>query len=105
MDPESEVFAALANPTRRAVLAQLARSESAVGELTARFALTQPAMSQHLAALRRAGLVTDRREGRQVFYRLAPDGMRPVFDWLSHHRAFWPGRVERLKRLLEEMDE
>ena len=102
---ENAIFKALADPSRRAIYEALAQRESAVKDLTARFAISQPAVSQHLAALKGAGLVRGRHEGRQVFYQLEPDGLRPLIDWLAHYRAFWPDRVERLERLLERMDE
>lgn len=99
------VFRALADPTRRAVFERLTRGEAAVKELTARFAVSQPAISQHLAALRRAGLVTERRDGRHAYYRVAPSGLRPLVDWIERYQAFWAERLEKLKNLLEEMDE
>ena len=62
-------------------------------------------MSQHLAALKAAGLVNSRREGRRVYYRVRPRGMNPLIDWIAHYRAFWTEHVDRLGQLLEEMDE
>lgn len=102
---ETRLFKALADPSRRAIFESLASGEAAVKDLTARFAISQPAVSQHLAALRDAGLVRGRSDGRRVFYRVEPEGLRPLVDWLAHYRAFWPDRVERLERLLERMDE
>lgn len=102
---ETKVFKALADPSRRALFESLTRGEAAVKDLTARFDISQPAVSQHLATLRDAGLVQGRFEGRRVFYRVEPRGLTPIFDWLAHYRAFWPERVERLERLLERMDE
>jgi DNA-binding transcriptional ArsR family regulator len=99
------VFRALADPTRRAVFERLTRGESAVKDLTARFDVSQPAISQHLAALRKAGLVSERREGRQAFYSVKPAGLRPLVDWLEHYQAFWGARIEKLRTVLEEMDE
>jgi DNA-binding transcriptional ArsR family regulator len=101
----TEIFQALADPTRRAVFERLADGEMSVSELKAGFAVSQPAISQHLAALRRAGLVAERREGRFAYYRAAPEGLAPLGDWIDRYRAFWPGRVERLKTLLEDMDD
>ena len=101
---EDRVFKALADPSRRAILASLARGEAAVKDLTARFDISQPAVSQHLAALRDAGLVIGRREGRCVHYRVDPRGMKPLIDWIAHYRAFWTEHVGRLEKLLEEMD-
>ena len=102
---EDRVFQALADPSRRAILESLTRGEAAVKDLTARFDISQPAVSQHLATLKDARLVNARREGRCVFYRVDPRGMKPLFDWIAHYRAFWPEHVDRLDRLLEKMDE
>ena len=102
---EDAIFRALADPTRRAVFERLALGEAAVKDLTARFHVSQPAISQHLAALRKAGLVKERREGRNAYYRVEPAGLRPLIDWLEHYRAFWHDRIARLKTTLEEMDE
>jgi DNA-binding transcriptional ArsR family regulator len=100
---EDRVFQALAVPSRRAIFESLAGGEAAVKDLTARFSISQPAVSQHLAALRDAGLVRGRREGRRVLYRVEPRGVEPLVDWIAHYRAFWRGRVDRLERLLEGM--
>jgi DNA-binding transcriptional ArsR family regulator len=101
---ENRVFSALADPSRRAIFEALTRGEAAVKDLTARFDISQPAVSQHLAVLKEAGLVTGRRDGRQVFYRVEPTGMKPLIDWLTHYRAFWLDRVGRLERLLETLE-
>jgi DNA-binding transcriptional ArsR family regulator len=101
---QDRVFRALADPSRRAIFESLTRGEAAVKDLTARFDISQPAVSQHLAALKDAGLVKDRREGRCAFYRVDPRGMKPLIDWIAHYRAFWTDHVDRLERLLEDMD-
>lgn len=100
----TRVFQALADPSRLAIFESLARGEAPVKELTARLSITQPAVSQHLRKLEAAGLVRARREGRHVYYRVDPEGLRPLIDWLAHHRAFWTERLARLEKLLEEMD-
>jgi DNA-binding transcriptional ArsR family regulator len=102
---ENKVFQALADPSRRAIFESLTRGEAAVKELTARFHISQPAVSQHLGSLRDAGLVSSRRAGRCVYYRVDPRGMKPLIDWITHYRAFWTDRVGRLEQLLEKMDE
>jgi DNA-binding transcriptional ArsR family regulator len=102
---EDKIFQALADPSRRAIFESLTRGECAVKDLTARFEISQPAVSQHLAALKDAGLVNGRREGRRVYYCVDPRGMKPLIDWIAHYRAFWPDRIDRLGRLLEKMDE
>jgi len=101
---ECRTHYALADPSRRALLESLTHGEAAVKDLTARFAISQPAVSQHLAASKDAGLVHGRREGRRVYYRVEPRGMKPLIDWIAHYRAFWTEHVGRLERLLEKMD-
>ena len=105
MPREDAVFRALADTSRRAIFERLTRGETAVKDLTARFDISQPAVSQHLAALRRAGLVSERRAGRLVYYRVEPKGLRPLVDWIAHYQAFWRERLDRLEALLKEMDE
>lgn len=104
MMTETEAFRALADPTRRAVYERLAAGEMNVTELRAGFAISQPAISQHLAALRAAGLVTERRDGRYAYYRVDPHGLAPVAAWIDRYRTFWPERVESLKQVLKEME-
>lgn len=102
---ETKIFKALADPSRRAIFESLTHGEVAVKDLSACFHISQPAVSQHLATLKAAGLVHGRSEGRRVYYRVEPDGLRPLVDWIAHYRAFWTDRVERLESLLERMDE
>ncbi|MCA9558912.1 MAG: winged helix-turn-helix transcriptional regulator [Myxococcales bacterium] len=102
---EDRIFRALADPSRRAIFESLTQGEAAVRDLTARFDISQPAVSQHLATLRAAGLVDGRREGRSVYYSVQPEGLQPLVDWITHYRAFWTDRLERLERLLDTMDE
>src|SRR5215217_5155401 len=102
---ENKIFQVLADPSRRAIFESLWRGEAAVKDLTARFDISQPAVSQHLAALKAAGLVNARRDGRCVYYRVQPRGMKPLIDWMAHYRVFWTEHVDRLERLLEKMDE
>jgi DNA-binding transcriptional ArsR family regulator len=100
-----KIFQALADPSRRAIFESLTRGEAAVKDLTARFDISQPAVSQHLATLKHAGLVIGRREGRCVYYRVEPRGLKPLVDWIARYRAFWTDHLGRLERLLEKMDE
>lgn len=102
---EDKVFHALADPSRRAIFESLTHGEAAVKDLTAQFDISQPAVSQHLATLKHAGLVESRRAGRCVYYRVEPDGIKPLIDWIAHYRVFWAERVERLEQLLEKLDE
>lgn len=101
---ETQVFQALADPTRRAVFERLCQRELSVAEITSGFSVSQPAISQHLAALRRAGLVTERREGRRAYYRSAPAGLEPLAAWMERYRQFWPERLRKLKRVVKEID-
>lgn len=100
---EERVFQALADSRRRAIFESLTHGEAAVKELTTRFDISQPAISQHLAALKEAGLVVGRREGRCVYYRVEPQGLKPLVDWIAHYRSFWADRAERLESLLEKL--
>jgi DNA-binding transcriptional ArsR family regulator len=102
---ETEIFRALADPTRRAVYERLAASELTVSELRAGMSVSQPAVSQHLAVLRGAGLVTERRAGRNAYYRADPQGLDPLLGWIERYRAFWPERIEKLKTVLKGMDQ
>jgi DNA-binding transcriptional ArsR family regulator len=106
--PESKLipalFRALADPTRRAVFERLCGSELSVSQLKNEFPVSQPAISQHLAALKAAGLVRERREGRFAFYQAEPRALSPLADWVDRHRELWPARIEKLRRLLKEMD-
>jgi DNA-binding transcriptional ArsR family regulator len=102
---ENRIFHSLADPSRRAIFESLTRGEVAVKDLTARFHISQPAVSQHLANLRAAGLVRARREGRSVYYEVDPGGLKPLIDWIAHYRAFWARHVDRLEKLLEDMNE
>lgn len=102
---EGDVFRALADPTRRTVFERLAAGSLNATALREGLAISQPAMSQHLKALREAGLVREERAGRTVNYSIEPAGLAPLQDWLLRYRAFWPERLDRLKSLLNEMDQ
>jgi DNA-binding transcriptional ArsR family regulator len=102
---ETEIFRALADPTRRAVFERVASREMSVTELKGLFAVSQPAISQHLAALKGAGLVSERRQGRFAYYRVNPKGIVPLISWIERYRAFWPERIEKLKDVLKGMDQ
>ena len=102
---EAEIFKALADPTRRAIFERLADGERNATELREGFAISQPAMSQHLAVLRAAGLVSEERLGRNVNYRVDAEGLMQMYQWLHRYRKFWPERVDALRQLLKEMDQ
>jgi DNA-binding transcriptional ArsR family regulator len=102
----SDLFRTLGDPTRRAMFERLSgEGELTVGELVAGAGVSQPAVSQHLAVLRTAGLVTERREGRFVRYAARPQGLKPLFDWMSFYGVFWRERFDRLEDLLKQMDQ
>jgi DNA-binding transcriptional ArsR family regulator len=94
------VFMALADPTRRAILARLASGEATVNELVAPFAMSQPAISKHLKVLERAGLVSGGREAQRRPRRLEAAPMAAANDWLERYRAFWEARYARLDTVL-----
>jgi DNA-binding transcriptional ArsR family regulator len=99
------VIRAIADPTRRAIFERIVGSdEITVGELTRGSGVTQGAISQHLKALKQAGLVAERPEGRHVHYRAQPEGLAPLVDWMSHYGAFWRERFTDLRTLLKEID-
>lgn len=100
------VLKSLADPTRRAIFERLAlQGEQTVRALTEQAGVSQPAVSKHLANLKSAGLVRDRREGRETHYSAEPKALRPLIDWMSHMGAFWEDRFDRLENLLDRMDQ
>jgi DNA-binding transcriptional ArsR family regulator len=102
----TELFSALADPTRRAIFERLARDgEQTVRVLTGHSGVSQPAVSKHLAVLKLAGLVLDRRDGRQTHYSAQPQGLTPLLDWIGLYGAFWRDRFDRLETLLNRMDQ
>jgi DNA-binding transcriptional ArsR family regulator len=99
------VMRTLADPTRRAVFERIVGSdEITVVELTRGSGVTQGAISQHLKSLKQAGLVAERPEGRNVYYRAQPEGLAPLVDWMGHYAVFWRDRFANLRTLLKEID-
>jgi DNA-binding transcriptional ArsR family regulator len=96
-------FAALADPTRRAILARLAHGEATVTELAQPFQVTMPAISKHLKVLERAGLITRRRAAQQRPCRLEPAPLAEAIDWLERYRQFFEGSYDRLEAHLREI--
>jgi DNA-binding transcriptional ArsR family regulator len=96
-------FAALADPTRRAILARLARGEASVLELAEPFAMSQPAISKHLKVLERAGLITRGRDAQRRPCRLEAVPMREATEWLERYRRHWEARFQKLDDLLQEL--
>ena len=96
-------FAALADPTRRAILSRLAAGEATVGELAAPFAMTQPAISKHLKVLERAGLISRGRDAQRRPCRLAAQPLKAATDWLADYRGYWEESYQRLDAVLDEL--
>ncbi len=100
-DPLSGVFGALADPTRRAILARLALGETTVSEIAEPFEMSLPAVSKHLTVLETAGLVLRERHGRVRRCQLNGGAMKEAADWIDHYRRFWEARLNSLARYLE----
>ena len=107
MDPRPDVlFKTLSDPTRRAIFERLTRDgELTVHALTVPSGVSQPAVSKHLGMLKHAGLVHDRRDGRETHYSADPRGLAPLIDWMKHYGTFWLDRFDRLETLLNRMDQ
>ena len=100
------LFATLADPTRRGIFERLCHEgEQTVHALTARAGVSQPAVSKHLGILKQAGLVLDRRDGRETHYRARPDALAPLIDWTGKMTGFWRSRFDELEDLLKRMDQ
>lgn len=104
-DPLSTTFAALADPTRRAILARLAQGETSVTELAQPFAMSLPAVSRHLKVLERARLIERGREAQWRPCKLAPEPLKDVSSWLEQYRRFWDESLDRLDAYLKELQE
>ncbi len=101
-DPLSEIFGALADPTRRAILARLALGETSVGELAEPFEMSLPAVSKHLGVLETAGLVQRQKQGRVRRCQIDGRPLEAAVIWIEHYRYFWEARLDSLARYLEE---
>ncbi len=99
---QPEVFGAISHPARRQMLDLLVEGDHAVNAIAGNFKMSRPAVSQHLRVLLDAGLVTEQRCGRERRYRLAPERLGPVRDWLSHYERFWDDHFDRLARHLNK---
>ncbi|WP_454815095.1 ArsR/SmtB family transcription factor [Labrys neptuniae] len=102
-DHLSDTFSALADPTRRAILARLAGGEATVMQLSEPFTLTQPAISKHLKVLEKAGLISRGRTAQWRPCRLEAEPLRQAFDWVQHYRRFWDESFDRLDDYLAEL--
>jgi DNA-binding transcriptional ArsR family regulator len=105
LDQEPEVFGAISHPARRRMLDLLADGERPVNAIAGDFAMSRPAVSQHLRILLDAGLVTEQRRGRERRYRLAPERLEPVRDWIAHYERFWDRHLQKLGKQLEKRSE
>ena len=94
----------MSDSTRRQILDRLARGDRRTKELTQGFAMSQPAISQHLKVLREAGLVRFDRRGREHWYALQPEALREVYDWLEHYRQFWDDKLDDLGEILDQQE-
>ncbi|MDA0238506.1 MAG: metalloregulator ArsR/SmtB family transcription factor [Proteobacteria bacterium] len=98
-------FAALADPTRRAILARLADGDISVGELAEPFAMSLPAISQHLRVLEKANLIVRKKDAQWRRCHLRPESLRPAAEWISQYRVFWEGQFDALANYLDEIKE
>lgn len=105
MSPDrlSAVFAALADPTRREIIARLSRGEASVTELAAPFDMSLPAVSKHLGVLERSGLIARGRDAQWRPCRLQADALKEAVDWIAQYRAHWEDRLDRLEGFLQEL--
>jgi DNA-binding transcriptional ArsR family regulator len=104
MESLDAAYAALADPTRRAILARLALGEATVGEIAEPFLISGPAISRHLKVLEEAQLIARTRRGQQFVCRLNPEGLKSAQEWLDHYRAFWTGTFGRLESHLKKQE-
>lgn len=102
-DPLSETLSALADPTRRAILSQLARGEATVNALAEPFAMSLPAVSKHLKVLERAGLISRGKEAQWRPCRLETEPLKGVDEWLGTYRTLWEGRFDRLQTYIDRL--
>ncbi|MEK7951063.1 ArsR/SmtB family transcription factor [Luteolibacter soli] len=104
-DFEPDVFHAISHRARREMLDQLTDDERSVSVIASHFSMSRPAVSQHLRILLDAGLVTERRHGRERRYRLVPEKLAPVRDWIAHYERFWDDHLQRLQNHLSKKNE
>ncbi|ADB18180.1 transcriptional regulator, ArsR family [Pirellula staleyi DSM 6068] len=100
IEREADIFGAISHPARRQMLDLLAEEDQSVSAIAGHFAMSRPAVSQHLRILLDAGLLTEQRQGRQRLYHFVPERLAPVRDWLAHYERFWDDRLQRLQQHL-----
>lgn len=103
--PEQLVFRAIADPTRRSIMAMLANGEHSLGDIASNYEMTRPAVTKHLKILEQGGLVKVRTQGRERLHTLQPEALRSVAEWISFFSQFWDERLDNLKRAVEVDDE
>ena len=101
MMSDPAAFAAIADPTRRAILDQLRDGELCAGDIAGRFPVSRPAIARHVRVLRKAGLLNERRDAQMRYYSLRPEGLREIDRWLAPYRLFWAARLADLKTFVE----
>lgn len=101
-DRDPDVFAAISHRARRQMLELLTETRRPVNDIAAHFAMSRPAVSQHLRVLLDAGLLTEQRHGRERHYQFAPERLGPVRDWIGQYERFWDDRLQRLQRQLSK---
>jgi DNA-binding transcriptional ArsR family regulator len=104
-DRKPDVFLAISHRARRQMLDLLTEAERSVSDIAANFKMSRPGVSQHLRILLDAGLVTERRHGRERRYSLVPDQLGPVRDWIAQYERFWDDHLQRLQKLLSKKNE
>jgi DNA-binding transcriptional ArsR family regulator len=100
--PDIEPFEAIRSPVRRQILDILVEGERPVNDIVGHFEMSRPAISQHLRILLAAGLVAQQRHGREQHYRLVPENLAPVRDWIAHYERFWDAHFKRLRHYLDK---
>lgn len=98
---EQLIFKAIADPTRRSIMAMLADRECSLGEIASNYEMTRPAVTKHLKVLEQGGLIRVRAKGRERLHRLQPEALKTVSDWLGFFSQFWDEKLETLKREVE----
>ena len=104
-DHKPDVFGAISHPARRRMLDLLVEADRSVNTIAGHFQMSRPAVSQHLRVLLDAGLVTEQRHGRERRYRLVPERLGPVRDWIAHYERFWDDHLQRLQKQLSKKSE
>ncbi|MEQ3651293.1 metalloregulator ArsR/SmtB family transcription factor [Hyphomonas sp.] len=103
--PDQDVFRAIADPTRRAIMSMLVKCDLRVSDIASQFEMSRPAVSKHLAQLEAADLILVERQGREAINKLNPEGLKPVAEWLTFFSQFWDDKLANLKQAVEGSDD